>query len=112
MFPRARQVHTHLAVIRRGTRREFLVMCAPRLFSERACLPLSIWHCAPQSSNEVRIMKKALFAVSSALTILAAAFFAASSGSADGHAKSKADVTFNKDVAPIFFKNCVECHRP
>jgi mono/diheme cytochrome c family protein len=22
------------------------------------------------------------------------------------------DVTFNKDVAPIFFKNCAECHRP
>ena len=21
-------------------------------------------------------------------------------------------VTFTKDVAPIFFKNCVECHRP
>ncbi len=22
------------------------------------------------------------------------------------------DVTFNRDVAPIFFKNCVVCHRP
>src|SRR6266545_6254486 len=57
-------------------------------------------------------MKKALFAVSSALTILAATFFVASSDSADGITKSKAAVTFNKDVAPIFFKNCVECHRP
>jgi mono/diheme cytochrome c family protein len=22
------------------------------------------------------------------------------------------DVTFNKDIAPLFFKNCAECHRP
>src|SRR5579862_9842123 len=22
------------------------------------------------------------------------------------------EVTFSKDVAPIFFKNCVECHKP
>jgi mono/diheme cytochrome c family protein len=22
------------------------------------------------------------------------------------------EVTFNRDVAPIFFKNCVVCHRP
>src|SRR5499426_4759000 len=58
------------------------------------------------------IMKKALFTVPSALTILAAVFFVASSDSADGLTKSKAAVTFNKDVAPIFFKNCVECHRP
>lgn len=25
---------------------------------------------------------------------------------------SAKNVTFNKDVAPIFFKNCAECHRP
>lgn len=25
---------------------------------------------------------------------------------------SEAGVTFSKDVAPIFFKNCVDCHRP
>src|SRR5215217_1200841 len=31
-------------------------------------------------------------------------------GSAD--TKSKKVVTFNKDIAPIFFKNCAECHRP
>jgi hypothetical protein len=36
----------------------------------------------------------------------------ASSGSADGITKSKVAVTFNKDVAPILFKNCAECHRP
>ena len=38
--------------------------------------------------------------------------FAASSKGADGLAKSKAAITFNKDVAPIFYKNCAECHRP
>jgi hypothetical protein len=26
--------------------------------------------------------------------------------------KPAKNVTFNKDVAPIFFKNCAECHRP
>jgi mono/diheme cytochrome c family protein len=34
----------------------------------------------------------------------------AASGSADSPAKG--EVTFSKDVAPIFFKSCVECHRP
>ena len=29
-----------------------------------------------------------------------------------GAGSSAEDVTFNKDVAPIFFKNCAECHRP
>jgi Copper type II ascorbate-dependent monooxygenase, C-terminal domain len=31
------------------------------------------------------------------------------SGSANSNSK---EVTFNRDVAPIFFKNCAECHRP
>jgi mono/diheme cytochrome c family protein len=57
-------------------------------------------------------MKGTLFAALIALTIPVAAFFVASSGSADGVTESKAAVTFNKDVAPIFFKNCAECHRP
>jgi hypothetical protein len=25
---------------------------------------------------------------------------------------SAKNVTFNKDIAPIFFKSCAECHRP
>src|SRR5262249_25409317 len=41
-FRGSRQVHAHMAVIRRETRREFLVMLASRLFSERARLSLSI----------------------------------------------------------------------
>jgi hypothetical protein len=28
------------------------------------------------------------------------------------NSNSKKEVTFNKDIAPIFFKNCAECHRP
>ena len=36
------------------------------------------------------------------------------SGSADNSSKKVAakNITFSKDVAPIFFKNCAECHRP
>jgi len=29
-----------------------------------------------------------------------------------GHADSKSAVTFTKNVAPILYKNCAECHRP
>jgi hypothetical protein len=57
-------------------------------------------------------MKKTLFTAGAAITILAAAFFVVRSGSADAIIKSNAEVTFNKDVAPILFKNCAECHRP
>jgi hypothetical protein len=35
--------------------------------------------------------------------------FSTSNGSANS---GKKEVTFSKDVAPIFFKNCAECHRP
>jgi len=57
-------------------------------------------------------MKRMLFTALVALASLAAAFYASPMSSADGLTKSKASVTFNKDVAPILFKNCVECHRP
>src|SRR5215470_10458859 len=57
-------------------------------------------------------MKRMLFTTLTALTILAAAFFVSPLRGADGLAKSKGSVTFNKEVAPILFKNCVECHRP
>jgi len=57
-------------------------------------------------------MKRMLFTALTALTTLAGAFYLSPLSSADGLAKSKASVTFNKDVAPILFKNCVECHRP
>src|ERR1044072_5715895 len=28
------------------------------------------------------------------------------------NSKAKKEVTFSKDIAPIFYKNCTECHRP
>ena len=56
-------------------------------------------------------MKRVLCTALTALTILAAAFFASPLSGADSLAKSKGSVTFNKDVAPIFFKNCADCHR-
>src|SRR5262249_52877982 len=36
------------------------------------------------------------------------------SGSADNTSKNgaRSSITFSKDIAPIFYKNCAECHRP
>src|SRR5262244_1469271 len=31
---------------------------------------------------------------------------------ASGPVTSPKNVTFSKDIAPIFYKNCAECHRP
>src|SRR5262245_25807446 len=67
---------------------------------------------APQLSREVTIMKRILFAALISITFLPAAFIVVPSSSADDLTKSKATITFNKDVAPILFKNCAECHRP
>jgi hypothetical protein len=48
-----------------------------------------------------------------ALACLAAVALAALPAShATGTKPPAKTVTFNKDVAPIFFKNCAECHRP
>ncbi|MDX2040876.1 MAG: cytochrome c [Acidobacteriota bacterium] len=44
------------------------------------------------------------------LSLLAGLVFI-QSGAASG-VKESATVTFNRDVAPIFFKSCAECHRP
>jgi hypothetical protein len=33
-------------------------------------------------------------------------------GGSSRASSSPAAVTFNKDVAPIFYKNCATCHRP
>jgi len=41
-----------------------------------------------------------------ALLMMATAVFSAYAG------EPNADVTFNKDIAPIFYKNCVVCHHP
>ena len=54
-------------------------------------------------------MKKALATSISAFLVIAFGVVAIASGPADA---KKSDVTFNRDVAPIFFNNCVQCHRP
>jgi mono/diheme cytochrome c family protein len=55
-------------------------------------------------------MKSKLSMLLTAVVLLAACLFTFSESSANSPAKK--DVTFNKDVAPIVFKNCAECHRP
>jgi mono/diheme cytochrome c family protein len=56
--------------------------------------------------------KKMKRALSLSLSILAvAAFCIVALANGPGDAK-KAEVTFTKDVAPILFNNCVQCHRP
>ena len=47
------------------------------------------------------------------LALIAGTVSSALPGSRADETKPPArNVTFNKDVAPIFFKNCAECHRP
>ena len=56
---------------------------------------------------------KSRFAVAAAVIVLAAAIGGTSGSAAQYASKPAGDVpTFNKDVAPILFKNCVTCHRP
>jgi hypothetical protein len=43
--------------------------------------------------------------------VITCSFVAGLSMFSSGASSSGAAVTFNKDVAPIFFKNCVSCHR-
>ena len=43
---------------------------------------------------------------------LAICFIAALMGSNGARGDSNAALTFNKDIAPIFYNNCVTCHRP
>src|SRR4051812_12691391 len=57
-------------------------------------------------------MKKTLttlFATAFLAAFCSMAIWTASANDAKKDAKA---VTFNKDVAPIFFKSCAECHRP
>jgi mono/diheme cytochrome c family protein len=55
-------------------------------------------------------MKKAMSILFAAAFVAALAFVFSPTSSASGG--SKKEVTFSKDVAPIFFKNCAECHKP
>jgi len=54
------------------------------------------------------MMKLRIFAVMM-VSLIAAMLYALPGAQASGPAKT---VTFSKDVAPIFYKSCAECHRP
>jgi len=47
-----------------------------------------------------------------ALSLLAAALCALPVSRADEMKSAAKNITFNKDVAPILFKSCADCHRP
>jgi len=47
-----------------------------------------------------------------AALVLAASLLAVATSSADNHASARSSVTFNKEIAPLFFKHCADCHRP
>ena len=53
-------------------------------------------------------MRKALSTSIAALVVAAFCIVAMAAGPGDAN---KGKVTFNKDIAPIFFNNCVQCHR-
>lgn len=53
-------------------------------------------------------MRKALSTSIASLVVAAFCIVAMASGRGDAN---KGNVTFNRDVAPIFFNNCVQCHR-
>jgi mono/diheme cytochrome c family protein len=55
------------------------------------------------------ISKKLALAI--VIAVIGAVSLAISTNTGSADTKSKKAVTFNKDIAPIFFKNCAECHR-
>jgi hypothetical protein len=57
-------------------------------------------------------MKKATMVSAVVVTLAAICLFALPRANANGgNNPTSKNVTFTKDVAPIFFKNCAECHR-
>ncbi|HEY8460518.1 MAG TPA: thiol-disulfide isomerase [Blastocatellia bacterium] len=56
-------------------------------------------------------MKKALMISTVVISVAAIYLFTSPTTSAGGDKSAPKNVTFNKDVAPIFFKSCAECHR-
>jgi hypothetical protein len=57
-------------------------------------------------------MKKARIIIVVAILCAAAALFTMPASRAKDAKTQAKDVTFTKDVAPIFFNKCAECHRP
>jgi len=61
------------------------------------------------------MQRRRSFSLSVAVTLcLAIGLIFIATGNADNTSKkgARSPVTFSKEVAPIFFKNCAECHRP
>jgi len=58
------------------------------------------------------MMKRNLSLLAPLALLLAIALFVLPTSRATETKTSAKDVTFTKDIAPIFFKNCAECHRP
>ena len=58
-------------------------------------------------------MKRSIFVLATPVVLLFACLFAMTTSSAEDTGKVvDNNVTFTKDVAPIFYKNCTACHRP
>src|ERR1700687_2144475 len=58
-------------------------------------------------------MKRRIFVLATPAALLFACLFAMTNSSAENTTKVvNSNVTFSKDVAPIFFKSCAGCHRP
>ena len=58
-------------------------------------------------------MKRSIFVLATPVVLLFACLFAMTTSSAEETSKVvDNNVTFTKDVAPIFYKNCTACHRP
>ncbi|HVS81437.1 MAG TPA: cytochrome c [Pyrinomonadaceae bacterium] len=58
-------------------------------------------------------MKRSVFVLATPVVLLFACLFAMTTSSAEDTSKVvDNNVTFTKDVAPIFYKNCTACHRP
>ena len=57
-------------------------------------------------------MKKFRATMIALTCLVAAGLFVLQPSQASGNKTAAKTVTFNKDVAPIVFKSCAECHRP
>jgi mono/diheme cytochrome c family protein len=62
--------------------------------------------------QEVLEMRKVMITFAVAAFLATFCWLALPSISADGLKKESNAITFNKDVAPIFYQHCAECHRP
>jgi mono/diheme cytochrome c family protein len=56
-------------------------------------------------------MRKAITLAAALVFVAAFSIFSLPTSTANDAKRAARAVTFNKDVAPIFFKNCAECHR-